>query len=281
MDKASLKMDKGVVKALRILEHLTQAEMPQGVTELAIDLRLSKSSVHRPLTTLLQLGYVTQEASSGLYAASLKLWGIGSAVVDRLDLKRVAAEPMAELAAATGETVHLSILDGYEVVQIDKIECQHPIRAYSPVGGRAPVHCIATGKAMLAFQSEAFIKAATANLTQATKNTVVDRARLLTELKRIRRSGISISRGAWQLGVDGIAVPVRDSACRVVGGLGISGPAIRFRGKQCARFGPLLIAAAATISRALGLDAARGLPHSGKSLKTPGRSKPSLRSFVP
>ena len=218
---------------------------------------LSKSSVHRPLTTLVELGYVKQEAATARYAASLKMWEVGSAVLDRLDLKRVAAEPMTGLAGETGETVHLSILDGNHVVHIDKIECEHAIRAYSRVGGRVPVHCIATGKAMLAFQSDAFIRMATAELKPATPNTVVDPDLLLTELAQIRRNGISISRGAWQPGVDGIAAPIRDATGHVVAALGISGPAIRLRSKECARYTPLVADAAAKISRALGYAAPR------------------------
>ena len=156
MPESSLKMDKGAAKVLRI--DLARAYRPLGVAELASALGLSKSSVHRPLTTLVDLGYVKQEAATARYAASLKMWEIGSAVLDRLDLKRAAAEPMTGLAGETGETVHLSILDGNHVVHIDKIECEHAIRAYSRVGGRVPVHCIATGEAMLAFQSDAFVR---------------------------------------------------------------------------------------------------------------------------
>ena len=267
MPKSSLKMDKGAAKVLRILEHLSQADRPLGVAELASALRLSKSSVHRPLTTLVELGYVKQEAVTARYAASLKMWEVGSAVLDRLDLKRVAAEPMTELAGETGETVHLSILDGNHVVHIDKIECEHAIRAYSRVGGRVPVHCIATGKAMLAFQSEAFIKMATRNLKPATPETVVDPGFLLTELAQIRRNGISISRGAWQPGVDGIAAPIRNANGHVVAALGISGPAIRLRSKGCARYVPLVADAAAKISRALGYAAPRTRARGPKIIK--------------
>ena len=249
-------MDKALVKALRILEHLARADRPQGVTELAGAFGLSKSSVHRPLTTLMRLGYVHQDTETERYTASLKLWEIGSHVLARLDLKRVAAEPMAELAASTGETVHLSVLDGSDVVHIDKIECQHPIRAYSRVGGRVPAHCIATGKAMLAFQTDALIEAVAANLSAATPETIVDRDQLLGELAQIRRTGIAISRGGWQQGVDGIAAPIHDATGSIAAGIGISGPAIRLRSRERARYAPLVAEAAAKISRALGFNSA-------------------------
>jgi DNA-binding IclR family transcriptional regulator len=165
---------------------------------------------------------------------------------------------MAELAAATGETVHLSVLDGGDVVHVDKIECAHPIRAYSRVGGRVPVHCIATGKAMLAFQPQAFIEAVAADLTAATPETIVDRKQLLAELAQIRRSGISVSRGGWQTGVDGIAAPIRDATGSVMAAVGISGPAMRLRSRERARYAPLVAAAADKISRPLGFKLAEG-----------------------
>jgi len=247
-------MDKGLVKAVRILEHLARSPRPQGVTELASALGLSKSSAHRPLTTLVELGYVTQDADSERYVISLKLWELGSYAVDRLDLKQLAARPMAELAAASSETVHLSVLDGRDAVHIDKIECDHPIRAYSRVGGRVPMHCIATGKAMLAFQQDALIEAVAANLTRATPDTIADRKELLAELALIRRTGIAISRGGWEQGVDGIAAPIRDASGAVTAGVGISGPAIRLGSRDRARYAPLVAKAAAQISRALGFN---------------------------
>ena len=79
-------MDKTVVKALRILELLAGSDRALGVTEVADALGLSKSSVHRPLTTLVRLGYLTQETDSARYAATLRMWEVGSAVLDRLDL---------------------------------------------------------------------------------------------------------------------------------------------------------------------------------------------------
>jgi len=245
-------MDKTLVNALHLLEHLASADRPQGVTELSTALKLSKSSVHRPLTTLMKLGYVQQDEETGRYTASLRMWEVGSSVLDRLDLKKVAAGPMAKLAAATRETVHLSVLDGGDVIHIDKIECQHPIRAYSRVGGRVPCHCIATGKAMLAFQPDDVIAFISGRLKRVTPETIVDRKQFLTELNQVRRIGVAISRGGWQVGVDGVAAPIRDATGAVIAGIGISGPAIRLRSHARARYAPMVADAAAKISRALG-----------------------------
>lgn len=260
-------MEKTLVRGFRILELVAAADRPMGVTEIATALGLGKSAAHRPLATLTQLGYLTHDPDTGRYALSLKLWEVGSQALDRLDLKRLAAAPMAELAHATGETVHLSVLDGREVVHIDKIECQHPIRAYSRVGGRVPAHCVATGKAMLAFQSELVIDGVARRLRRVTPQTVTDRDELLAQLDRIRRTGIAISSGGWQEGVDGIAAPIRDAQGTVVAAVGISGPANRLRESERSRYAPLVRAAADAVSRAFGYrgDAA---PESAKRFAT-------------
>ncbi|MBX9589844.1 MAG: IclR family transcriptional regulator [Hyphomonadaceae bacterium] len=248
-------MDKTLINALHILERLALSDKPQGVTELATALKLSKSSVHRPLTTLMKLGYIHQNEETGRYEASLRMWEIGSSVLARLDLKRAAALPMAKLAAATGETVHLSVLDGSDVIHIDKIECEHAIRAYSRVGGRVPCHCIATGKAMLAFQAAELIASVAKNLKRVTPGTIVDRKQFLAELAQVRRTGIAVSRGGWQEGVDGVAAPIRDVSGAVVAGVGISGPAARLRAHVRARHAPMVADTAANISCALGFKA--------------------------
>ncbi len=108
---------------------------------------LTKSNAHRLLQTLVGCGYVRNLAQSGRYELTLKVWTLGAAVVGRLDLKTVASEYMERLCQLSGETVHLSVLDGAEVMYIDKIDSPQPVRAYSRIGGRVPAYCVATGKA--------------------------------------------------------------------------------------------------------------------------------------
>lgn len=269
-------MEKGLIKGIRVLELLAAAEVPLGVTEIAEQLGLGKSAVHRPLSTLTNLGYVRHDEKTGRYSASLKMWEVGTQVLARLDLKRVAAGPMSSLANATLETVHLSVFDKGEVVHIDKIECKHPIRAYSRVGGRVPSYCIATGKAMLAFQSESVIESVAANLKPVTPQTTVDRDQLLKELATVRRRGFAASKGGWQEGVNGIAAPVRDATGAVVAAIGISGPADRFGREQSKPYAGLVQEAAQDISAALGCsehtlpqrDCEQGAPGGGKATGT-------------
>jgi len=108
-------MNTTFVNGLALLEALARAGEPCGVSELARQLQLTKSNVHRLLQTLNEQGYVQNVGATGRYEVTLKLWELGVEVLDKLDVKRVAFEPMERLVALTGETVHLSILDHGEV----------------------------------------------------------------------------------------------------------------------------------------------------------------------
>ena len=137
-------MDKTFVKGLTLLELLAKSTKERGVSELAREMGLTKSNVHRLLTTLQAQGYVRQLPHNSAYELTSKLWELGGLVRSRLDVGKVSHGPMAALENATGESVHLSIMDGYDVVYVDKLDGTHPIKAYTTIGGRAPVWCVAT-----------------------------------------------------------------------------------------------------------------------------------------
>src|SRR5690606_5948011 len=135
------------LKGLILLETLARSEQACGVTELASELQLTKSNVHRLLQGLVHQGFARNVADTGRYELTMKLWELGSHVFGRLDVRHVAEPFMTSLAADTSEAVHLSALDGIEVLYLAKIASPQPVRAYTTVGGRAPAQCVATGKA--------------------------------------------------------------------------------------------------------------------------------------
>ena len=212
-------MNNTLIKGLGLLEVLAHADRPLGVTELATRIGLGKSNVHRLLQALVELGYVRRDGDSGAYAASIRLWELGSAVLANLDLRRAAQDWMDWLLDRTRETVHLSVLDGDEVVYVHKLDSPEPVRAYSQIGGRAPAHCVATGKAMLAWIGDGPLEAMSRRLRGWSPRTVTDPAEFLREMERIRQVGYAVNRGEWRESVGGIAAPVRDPSGRVVAGI--------------------------------------------------------------
>ncbi len=240
-------VDKTAAKAFALLEILAASDAPRGVSELARSLRLAKSNVHRHLATLVALGYV-RRADKGVYEPTLKCWRIGVEVLNRLDLRRVARPHLEWLAARTDETVHLTILDRGEVVYIDKIESTHPVREFTRVGARAPTHCTATGKVMLAFRGEL----PRMPLQRFTRHTVRDVRRLKTELGSIRRHGYAVNLGEYGAHVNGVAAPVADHTGGVIAAVVISGPAERINPEMLKLLRPLVLSAAREVTLALG-----------------------------
>lgn len=224
-------MNNTLVKGLCLLEVLARRGAPMGVSELATAAAMPKSGVHRLLQALVDERYVEQ-TRSGRYRVSIKLWEVASAALPGFDLRRHADELMDALANETGESVHLSVLDHRDVVYVHKLEAESPVRAYSQIGGRVPAHCVATGKAMMAFKGPRWLSLAAQQLSAATPNTIVEPCMFLEEMAQIRAQGYASNHGEWRVGIDGIASPVFDGVGGVIGAIGISGPAARLAGPR-------------------------------------------------
>ena len=141
-----------LAKGLSVLELLAEHD-ELSVSEVAHHLGFNRAGSHRFLATLRELGYVEQTAQNR-YRLTFKLFRMGSAVVGRFEILRMAQPLMSELSRAFGETVNLGYLDGTEVLHIDKIDSPEVLRMDSPVGTRAPLYCTGLGKAMLGFLPE-------------------------------------------------------------------------------------------------------------------------------
>jgi DNA-binding IclR family transcriptional regulator len=217
-------MDKTIAKGLRVLETLAHQETPMAVSEVATVCDLTRSNAHR---TLAILGYVEQKPISCRYKLALKIWSLGASLIARLDIKEVATIFLCELNEVTGETTHLSVRDGHEILYIDKLEAKHAVRTFTRVGGRAPAFCVATGKAMLAFQNEVVVEQACNAIVTFTPQTTSDPIMLREELYFTRVRGYAINRGEWRGEAYGLAVPIRDVEGKVNAAIGISAPCDR------------------------------------------------------
>lgn len=249
-------MNNTLIKGLKVLETLARHGRPMGVSELAAAAEMPKSGAHRLLQALVDERYVVRHGQ-GSYTASIKLWELGSAALSGFDLRRHADAVMEALMQDTGETVHLSVLDRKEVVYLHKVDSPNPVRAYTQIGGHAAAHCVATGKAMLAFCNQHWLAEAAEHLEMVTPRTVTVPAVFLAELQRIRRNGYAINRGEWRIGVNGLAAPIFDGTGRVIAALGISGPESRLRLTRLRELAPAVSEAARQLSAGL----SEGGPH--------------------
>lgn len=246
-------MDKTLLKGLHVLETLSRLDGAHYTLEqIAEEVGLTRSNTHRTLQTLTHAGYVRRDAVTGSYQCTLKMFELGSRQLVRMDARRIAPPFMRELARTTGETVHLSVLDGMDVVYVDKIDSPQPLLAYSTIGGRAPAYAVATGKALLAFQAPDYIEHYADAIQRHTDDTHVSRTVLKQELADIARIGYAINRGEWRKGIGGVAAPIFNGLDRVVAALGISGPLERLDDQKMAKHAQPLKQAAQEISNHMG-----------------------------
>jgi DNA-binding IclR family transcriptional regulator len=243
--------EKTLLKGLALLEALSGSPKPRGVTDLACSLELSKTATHRLLQTLLSAGYVVREDGAGAYALTTKAWQVGSAALARMDAKTIGAKYLPALADASRESVHIAILDGADVIYVDKIDSAHPLRTHSALGGRAPAACVATGKALLAHHSDEVANKVAASLRRHTPRSIISRAALAKELEKVRRKGYAINNCEWREDICSVAAPIFNAQRSVAAAIGISGPAYRI-GRTLDNLGILVARAAREISRELG-----------------------------
>lgn len=246
-------MDKAFTKGLRLLEALAVSEQPRGVTDLATELDFTKSNVHRLLQTLQARGFVRQVPPNSAYELTTRIWELGSHVIRRMDLSKVARPAMMRLAEATGETAHLSILDNTDVVYIDKIEGSHHIRAYTHIGARAPAFSMATGKAMLAHMPDSYLERFVPLFAKFTPHTCANLAELRADIEVVRAQGYAIvPHGEWREGIAACACAILDRNGAVAGAIGMSGPDSRIKVKDLKQYSVHVVEAANAISATLG-----------------------------
>jgi DNA-binding IclR family transcriptional regulator len=244
---------RSVNNALAVLESFSVERPEIGVTELAHTLGLGKSTVHRLLTSLASRGYVRKNPDTERYCLGFKAFEVGSLAAGRGAIREIAAPFLRSLMLATKETVHLGVLDEWEVVYIDKIESDQPLQMYSRVGRRAPLHCTALGKSLAAWETEEWIDRFLGRRPRAyTTATLTEPADLRRELAKIRAARYALDVEEFAQGLKCVAAPVFDHSRRVVASLGIAGPSVRLSSDRLPRLAALVRETAAGASRALG-----------------------------
>ena len=242
-------IDTTTAKGFQLLERLAMSDTPRGITELSREMDLTKSNVQRILATLAALGYVGKEPQTSRYFATLKMWEFGHRVLQRGPIVRACASALKTLRAATQETTALCLLDALDVVYIDKIESDNPIRLSCAIGTRLPAYATSTGRVIVAFRPDDAREALIERYRAAVPDGPMD---LAARFADIRARGFEISEGLFRSGVNGIAAPVHDAGATVVASLAITGPQERLPTKRLLDLSATLLGAASQASHALG-----------------------------
>lgn len=244
---------QSVDRALLVLEILAKLGTA-GVTEIAAELGVHKSTVSRLVTVLESRGFVEQLSDRGKYRLGFTLVRLAGATSAQMDLAKESQPVCDELAEQSGETVNVAILDGDRIINIVESYGDREVTLRTWVGQNCPAHATSSGKALLSELSPGKVRALLGNqaLPMFTPNTVATVKELVAELDEVRRSGWASVCEELEEGLNAVAAPVRDSSGKIVAALSVSAPAYRLKSADFEAMGELTTSAAEQISRRLG-----------------------------
>ena len=230
-----------------------------GVSELSRGLELSRSTVHRYVATLAKLGYLQQDLDSKRYRLGPKVLDLGFSALSSMDLLEISAPHLRQLSDETQRTVNLAILDGTDVVYIERCRAARPgqreIDLNLHVGARLPAYCTAMGKAILAFVPEERLEEIIERIDFVPRgpNTLTDPKAFREELVKIRASGIAINDEELAYGLRSIAAPIYSQSGDVLAALNLAiHRTIVSMEELVERFAPAVIQTANDISLSMG-----------------------------
>jgi DNA-binding IclR family transcriptional regulator len=241
-----------VTNTLRLLQQFTFEEPVLGVSELARRLGTGKSTVHRMLTTLVAEGFV-MKTPDDRYRLGFKLYELGQLVVHTTQLRDVAHPFLEDLRNESAEAAQISVLDGIEVVYVERFESPSTLRLFGRIGRRMPAHATSSGKCLLAHAPSEVVDAVIANgLRRLAPRTITTGAVLQQALAETRERGYAVSFEESEIGVASVGAPVFGHDGKAVAAISVAGPSLRMTLDAMPRYTRLVTRAAGRISAALG-----------------------------
>ena len=223
---------RSFAKGMNVLELLADNEA-LTVTQVAKIMNINRASSHRFLATLRELGYADKNDNSR-YSLTSKVIELGSKVLYRFEVRKIAQPFLQEVASKFNETINLGFFNGKEIITIEKIDSTERLRMDAGIGGSEPAYCTSLGKAILAYlpdnKLEEYLKSI--ELTPYTPNTVTSKEKLKEELMHIQENGYAIDDEELSVGLRCVGAPLFDHRGHALYAISIAGPSIRFGSKR-------------------------------------------------
>lgn len=239
------------MRLLLVLEEVAKSGRPVTPTDINQILRLPKPTIHRLWATLEEEGFLVRDADGRSSVPGPRLKSLSSGVLSSLSIAAPRHAILSALAQDVGETCNITVPNGREMVYLDRVETEWPLRIQMPVGTRVPLHCTAAGKLYLASLPENHLDAILRNsvLERKTVHTLTDHAAIRSEVSQIARQGYSFDDQEFLDGMICFAVPVKDQHGRMVSTIGFHGPLLRLTKAQGEKWLDRLLQAAAELAK--------------------------------
>ena len=243
---------QSVIRAMTLLEHISNKGHQVGISQISKDVGLHKSTCFGLLYTLETLGYVIRD-DNGCYSLSARVCDLSESYLRNVDLRRIALPYLMELRNIAKETVHLVIREENNAVYIDKIDGPHKMSIVSQIGARAKMHCTGVGKAILAHMDDKDRDEVLARGMPAfTSHTITSTNILYKQLQTIRECGYSIDNQEIEEGLCCLAAPLFGPSNNVSGAISISGLTTRLDDERIKQLIPHILETAWLISSHIG-----------------------------
>lgn len=214
---------QSVINAMKLLMLFSVEKPYLTVTEIALKTGLTKGAVSKIMATLASEGFVTKEPKKG-YSLGYTIVNLAGVALTKNKIREFISPILNQVTLDLKEDSHVSVLDGFEIIYLQKIYSYKHSAAKTVLGGRNPAHCTSSGKILLAYKSESFIKRLVEHgLKSYTEHTISNPIKLQKELQFIRNNGYSISIDELTNGISSLAVPIKDYKNQVVASLSIVG----------------------------------------------------------
>jgi DNA-binding IclR family transcriptional regulator len=252
---------RAVERALDVLVCFSRETPELTMTQIAEQVGIHKSTVHRLLATLEKKRFVQRDPVTGIYSLGIRLLQMAYLTLERNDLRQLATPFLRHLCDQFQENVDLSVLDDTEVVYLNMIESPQRVKLAAAVGQRLPALATASGKAILAFMPDETVRhMLERGITQYTLHTLRSPEAFFENMQQVRKWGFALSEQEFEDGINAVGAPILDPSSQPIAAVAIAGPAYRLTRERMIEIGPVVLATARDIAREVEM-AAQPLSH--------------------
>jgi IclR family KDG regulon transcriptional repressor len=240
-------------KLLAVAELLIRSNAPLSARAIADALAINRTTTHRSLNTLINRGWVERRAGASDYQLSMRFWALAHVSTQGRSFLQDIRPALEHLSQRSRETIHVGVLDGFEVLHIDKIDSLERVGVSSKIGSRGPAHTASLGKALLAASPDALIEEYIAHShTIQGEDALGDPNAFRAGLALTRERGYSIDNEEDAIGVRCLGVAIVGAGNAPLFAISITGPAARFTDERLRQFAPEMLAVARELSLQFG-----------------------------
>jgi DNA-binding IclR family transcriptional regulator len=243
-----------VDRALDILLCFSEEHPKLSLSQIAGQLNLPKSTIHRHLATLENKRFISRDNNTGRYSLGLRFVEMAALILQGTGFQLWTQPHLERLSVESGETVDLAVMDGNYVTYLQVIESSHRVKIAAAVGQRLPAYCTASGKAFLAFLPDDRVsEILSEEMIRYTEKTCVSLPKLYEDLQITYERGFAISEQEFENDINAVAAPILDESGYPVAAIAVVGPSYRLSREQMNRLGNSIQVATNAIAREGGL----------------------------